>query len=51
MACSSCKKKNETVRNEIEDQFSGLNKTVIIFVIAWSLLAMLGIYTLVNLFI
>ncbi len=50
MSCSNCKKKN-TYLDQKEEQMSGMNRFVMGFVIVWSLLALYGLYSLIQLFI
>jgi hypothetical protein len=55
MACTNCKKtgnvKKEKIKKEIVDSVDGSEKSVIIFMIIWTLLAIYGIYSLIVNFI
>ncbi len=50
MACSTCKKKNsfyEKMNENVSTGVASTSKTVIWFVIIWSLLAVYGFYSLI----
>jgi hypothetical protein len=50
MGCSECKK-NKTIKEDLLKSTEFVQKGIIWFVLIWSIFAIYGIYTFINLFI